>query len=137
MKVESLKEMKRVLKNDGTLIIGMPTNHMAFINLINSTFFTPHQRLVNFFLSPFIKTGKITFRELFIPNSHSHQNKTVFFDLKKYRISNWKKIIEQEFEVLETIKPVFYPYPESVQWFKFRKNHKFTSSVFFVCKKKP
>jgi len=133
---ESLREMKRVLKNDGTLIIGMPTSHMAYINLITSTLFTTHQRFVNFFLSPFIKTGKISFRELFVPNSHSHQNKTVFFDIKKYKINNWKKIVEQEFTVLETIKPAFYPFPESAQWFKFRKNHKFTSSVFFICKKK-
>jgi ubiquinone/menaquinone biosynthesis C-methylase UbiE len=134
--VESLKEMKRVLKNDGTLIIGMPTSHMAYINLITSTFFTTHQRLVNFFLSPFIKTGKITFRELFVPNSHSHQNKTVFFDIKKYKIKNWQKIVEQEFSIIETIKPAFYPYPEAIQWFKFRKNYRLTSSVFFVCKKK-
>ena len=134
--LEGLCEMKRVLKNDGTLIIGMPTSHMAFINLITSSLFTPHQRFVNFFFSPFIKTGKITFRELFFPNSHSHQNKSVFFDIKKYKINNWKKLVEQEFNVIKIIKPAFYPYPETVQWFNFRKNHKFTSSVFFICKKK-
>jgi len=134
--VDSLREMKRVLKNDGTLIIGMPSSNMACVNLITSTFFTPHQRFVNFFLSPFIKTSKITFRELFVPNSHSHQKKTVFFDIKKYKTNNWKKIIEKEFIVMEIIKPAFYPYPEAVQWFKFRKNYSLSSSVFFICKKK-
>jgi SAM-dependent methyltransferase len=132
----SLMEMKRVLKNDGILIIGMPTNNIAAINLFSNTFLNPHHRFVNFFLSPFIKTGKISFKELFIPKSHSHDAKSVFFDLKKYKISNWKNIVERHFDVVEIIKPAFYPYPEMVQWFKMKKNHKYTSSVFFICRKK-
>jgi ubiquinone/menaquinone biosynthesis C-methylase UbiE len=132
---QCLKEMKRVLKKDGVLIIGMPTSHIAMINLFTNTFLNPHHRFVNYFFSPFIKTGKISFRELFIPQSHSFEHKTVFYDLNKYRISNWKKIIEPYFEIIKTVKPAFYPYPETVQWFKLKKNHRLTSSVFFICKK--
>ena len=130
-----LKEMSRVLKKEGVLIIGMPTSHMAVINLVTSTLFNPHHRFVNYFLLPFVKTGKISFRELFLPRSHSFENKTVFYDLKKYKVSSWEKIIRPHFEIIRTIKPAFYTYPETVQWFKLKKNHQLTSSVFFICKK--
>ncbi len=132
---KALSEMKRVLKDDGILIIGMPTSDMAWLNLLSVSLLTPHQRFVNFFLSPFFKTGKISFRELFVPNSHSHSNKTVFFDLQKYKISEWQKVIEKQFKVLEVLTPAYYPYPEMVQYFKLKKNHTKTSSVFFVCRK--
>src|SRR5579859_3761868 len=51
---KSLLEMKRVLKPEGTLIIGMPTATMAWINLITEMLFTTHQRFVNVFMQPFI-----------------------------------------------------------------------------------
>lgn len=130
---ECLKEMKRVLKDNGVLIIGMPTSDMALVNLFSNTILNPHHRFVNFFFSAFIKTGKITLKELFIPKSHSHPNKSVFFDLKKYKISNWKNSIEKHFEITQIIKPAFYPFPEMIQWFKINKNKTFTSSVFFIC----
>jgi ubiquinone/menaquinone biosynthesis C-methylase UbiE len=131
----SLSEIKRILKDEGVLIIGMPTASMAFINLTTNTLFTIHQRLINFFLSPFIKTGKTTFRQLFVPNSHSHANKTVFFDLKYYRVKNWKKIISKHFQIQKIIKPALYPYPEKIQFFPIHRNRFYSSSVFFICKK--
>lgn len=133
---KSLSEMKRVLKDDGILIIGMPTNHMAFQNLIINTLLTLHQRLFNFFFSPFFNTAKISFRELFIPPSHSFRNKTVFYDLKKYKIENWQAIVSQQFKVEVIVKPAYYIYPECVQFFKLQKKSRFTSSVFFICRKK-
>ena len=132
---KSLQEMHRVLKNNGVLIIGMPTSDMAAVNFITNTLLNPHHRFVNYFLSPFVKTGQISFRELFIPASHSFGNKTVLYDLKKYKISSWEKIVRQHFFLIKIVKPAFYPYPETVQWFKLKKNHKLTSSAFFVCKK--
>lgn len=133
---KTLQEMKRVLKKDGVLIIGMPTSNMAYVNLFTNTFLTIHQRFIGFFLSPFFNTSKVTFRQLFIPNSHSHFTKTVLYDIKKYTIENWQKIVSSEFEIEKIIKPAFYPYPETVQWFKLNKKSDYSSSVFFVCKKK-
>lgn len=133
---KSLSEMKRVLKEDGVLIIGMPTAAMATLNMINQYLFTTHQKFVNFFLSPFIKTGKVKFWQLFVPISHTSFDKTIFYDLKHYRIKNWKKIVEQQFEIIEIITPAFYPYPDMLQYFKLKKNSRNSSSVFFICKKK-
>lgn len=133
---QSLAEMKRVLKDDGILIIGMPTAAMAVLNMLNQYVFTTHQKIVNFFLSPFIKTGKVKFWQIFIPVSHSSFDKTIFYDLRHYRIINWEKIVSQQFDVVATITPAFYPYPDMLQYFKLMKNCRYSSSVFFICKKK-
>lgn len=133
---QSLAEMKRVLKDDGVLIIGMPTAAMAVLNMFSQYVFTTHQKIVNFFLSPFIKTGKVKFWQIFVPISHTSFDKTIFYDLRHYRIKNWKRIVSQQFDVVETITPAFYPYPDMLQYFKLRKNSRYSSSVFFVCKKK-
>jgi ubiquinone/menaquinone biosynthesis C-methylase UbiE len=134
---KSLSEMKRVLKDNGTLIIGMPTSDMAKVNLYSQWILTTHQRFVNFFLSPFINTGKTKFWMLFAPPSHSFPDtKSVFYDIKYYKISNWQKIVSQQFEIVKVLKPAFYPYPEFRQLFKMKINGKKTSSVFFVCRKK-
>jgi hypothetical protein len=114
----------------------MPTNYIIRWGWIAQMLLTTHQKLVNLLLSPFIKTGKTSFRELFIPNSHSHANKTALFDLKYYKIENWKKIVSSEFEVLETLLPAYYPYPEYYQFFKLYKSETKSSSVFFICRKK-
>ncbi len=134
----SLEEMKRVLKPDGVLIIGMPTAAMAFINLLTEALFTTHHRILNVLLRPFsfITTGKTPLINMLIPPSHSsHRARTIFFDLRYYKVSNWHKIVSGVFSVKETILPAFYPYPQYWQLFKMRKNFKFSSSVFFIAKK--
>ncbi len=135
--LKSLREMERIMKDDGVLIIGMPTAAMATINWITAILFTTHIRFVNFFLSPFISSAKVSFRELFIPGSHSHHTgKTVLYDLRYYQISNWQRILEQVFEVEKVVLPALYPYPDYIQWFKMRHCKSYSSSVFFVCRKK-
>lgn len=135
---KSLQEMKRVLKPNGVLIIGMPTASMAWINFITQVIFTTHHRIANVILRviPFIHTGKTPLVNMFIPPSHSEQRaKTVFFDLKYYRIKNWKRIVQKEFQIKQTLLPALYPYPEYWQLFKPRKSVKYSSSVFLICKK--
>lgn len=132
----SLNEMKRVLKDNGTLIIGMPTATMAWIDLTSELIFTSHMRFVNFFLSPFINTGKIKFINVFIPPSHSYPwRELIFYDLKHYKISNWKNIVSSVFNIQNTLMPALYPFPDYRQLFKMRKESKISSSVFFICKK--
>jgi ubiquinone/menaquinone biosynthesis C-methylase UbiE len=133
---QSLKEMARVMKDDAVLIIGMPTASMAFINLLSSWMFTTHFKLVNLLFSPFIKTGKTRWWELFVTSSHSAAGKSVLFDLKAYRSKRWRTVIEQVFDVKEELHPLLYPYPEYRQWFKPFVSKKYSSSVFFVCVKK-
>lgn len=134
--LQSLKEMNRVLEDDGILIIGMPTASMAFINALSSWVFTTHFKLVNLLLWPFIKTGKTKWWELFVPISHSSSDLTVLYDLKQYRSSRWRKCVEQVFDVKEELHPLLYPCPEFLQWFKPRVSKRFSSSVFFICVKK-
>ena len=134
--IKSLQEMSRVLKNNGVLIIGMPTASMAAINWVTNAIFTTHHRFVNFFFSPFINTTKTSFSELFIPKSHSKEGSTLLFDLKSYKVKRWEQVVSQVFNVQKIILPALYPYPEMRQWFGMKKSSKYSSSVFFVCVKK-
>lgn len=134
--IQSLREMKRVLKPGGTLVIGMPTSAMAFINMITETLFTTHQRFVNVFMRPFITTGKTPLINLFIPPSHSYgRANTVIYDLFHYRVNSWKETVASVFAIEKTILPALYPYPQYWQLFSMKLNAKNSSSVFFICHK--
>lgn len=136
---KSLQEMGRVMKNDGVLIIGMPTATMARINNLSQILFTSHQRLFNVLFGwiPFITTGKTSFVNMLIPESHSSPRaKTIFYDMRHYRIKSWRKTVEQNFKIDQVLMPALYPYPEYRQLFKMKKNARLSSSVFFVCRKK-
>lgn len=136
---QSLLEMQRVLKDDGVLIIGLPTATMAWINCFSQLIFTTHQRIFNvmFKYVPGITTGNTFFINMLIPCSHSEgRAKTIFYDLKHYKIKNWKKTISSHFNIEKIILPALYPYPEYRQLFRMKHYRKFSSSVFFICKKK-
>ena len=132
-----LKEAKRVLKDEGTFIIGMPTASMAWINFISNILFTTHHRIVNFIFSKsnVINVSKESFKHIFLPASHTFPEKTILYDLKHYKINNWKKIVSSEFKIIKTILPALYPHPDYLQLFKLKKRKKLSSSVFFICKK--
>jgi len=133
---ETLKEISRVMKDDGVLIIGMPTNYIIKLGWYASILFTTHHKIVNLLFGRFINAGKTNFRDLFVPPSHSYSGKTALYDLKYYTIENWKKIVGAEFNIRETLTPAYYPYPEYFQFFKLHKSPTKSSSVFFVCTKK-
>lgn len=136
---KALQEMKRVLRDDGVLIIGMPTAYMAHINNISQIIFTSHQRFFNVLFGwiPFITTGKTHFVNMFVPVSHSYPRaKTIFYDMRHYRIKKWQQTVETEFLVEQVLRPARYPYPEYRQLFGMKRNARQTSSVFFVCRKK-
>ena len=133
---KSLKEMKRVLKDNGTLIIGMPTATMATINYLSQFVFTTHIKIYEFFRNSFSKNALNNFIKIFRVNSHSYPRaKSIWHDLYHYRISNWEKTVEREFKVKTIIKPCFYPYPDYPQLFKLYTSKFFSSSVFFICQK--
>jgi len=132
---KTLKEMSRVLKDDGILIIGMPTAAMAIILLFTQLLFMFPARVFNMFFSEMTGAKKTTLKELFLPKSHSHPGKSVFFDMRYYRISNWRKMLEKYFQVHEIRLPLMCPYPELRQIFKPFKSSYFSSSVFFICTK--
>ena len=133
----SLKEIKRVLKDDGVLIIGMPTSSMAILNLISQIIFTSHIKVYEFIKNIYRPIFFKNFIYIFRIVSHSQPRaNSIWYDINHYRITKWKKMIEREFEIIEVIKPSFYPYPDYPQFFKIHKNLFFTSSVFFISKKK-
>lgn len=134
---KSLKEMKRVLKDDGFLIIGMPTATMALINLYSTILFTTHIKIYEFFRFFFTKNILSNFVKIFRVKSHSYPRaNSIYYDIFHYRVSNWEKIISAEFEIIKVLEPYLYPYPDYYQWFKSKHSKKGASSVFFVCKKK-
>ena len=133
---KSLKEMKRVLKDNGTLIIGMPTATMATINYLSQFVFTTHIKIYEFFRNSFSKNALNNFIKIFRVNSHSYPRaQSIWYDLFHYRTSNWQKKVEREFKLKTVIKPCFYPYPDYPQFFKLYTSKFFTSSVFFICQK--
>ena len=136
--LKSMSEMHRVLKPNGVLIIGMPTASMAWINFITQVLFTTHQRIFNFIFSRLkvFNTSSISFKHIFFPPSHTDSKKNILYDLKHYKINNWKRIVSGEFKITETILPALYPYPNYLQLFKMKRNKRLSSSVFFICIKK-
>jgi ubiquinone/menaquinone biosynthesis C-methylase UbiE len=136
-KTKSLSEMNRVLKKDGVLIIGMPTATMAIISILSHYLFTTHVNIMFLFKNLFTKEVFKRFIHILIPISHSYPNhRFVSYDLLAYRIKHWEKIIKKEFEIKETLTPCLYPYPDFIQWFPKKSIKGFSSSVFFICKKK-
>lgn len=132
----AIAEMKRVLKKNGVLIIGMPTSNMAILNYTSQLIFTTHIKIYEFLRNVFSKNALNYFIRIFRINSHSYPRaKTIWYDLFHYRIHKWKKTVEREFIVQTVIKPCFYPYPDYPQLFKLHKSEFFSSSVFFICKK--
>lgn len=134
---KALQEMKRVLHDDGVLIIGMPTAMMASINLFSQVLFTTHIRIYEFFRFLFRKEFSDKLSSLFLIRSHSYPRaKTIRYDLMHYSVNNWKKIVSAEFEIVKTIEPCLYPFPDFPQLFKIHHSKLGASSVFFICKKK-
>jgi ubiquinone/menaquinone biosynthesis C-methylase UbiE len=134
---KSLQEMKRVLKNDGVLIIGMPTASMAMINLFSSLIFTTHIKVYELLRHLFTKESIYYFKNIFSVRSHSYPRaNSIFYDLNHYRVANWRKIISSEFEIIKVLEPCLYPYPDYPQWFKIHESNWASSSVFFICQKK-
>jgi ubiquinone/menaquinone biosynthesis C-methylase UbiE len=132
----SLKEMKRVLKDNGVLIIGMPTATMTFVRLLTELTFTTHLKIYELFRNIF--SGKFLFylNRIFSMGSHSYpRSNSIFYDFRHYKVSNWKKTVSQQFKIIKIIEPCLYPYPNYPQWFKLHKSNWGSSSVFFICKK--
>jgi ubiquinone/menaquinone biosynthesis C-methylase UbiE len=133
---KSLSEFNRVLKPDGIAILIVPTSSSAWINLISSVLFTTHLRILRYLARPITKSKRTRLKHVFFPYSHGVEEKTVFFDIKQYQISAWKKQLESHFKIKEIILPFFYPFPDYIQLFKAHKNKRFGSSVAFICEKK-
>ena len=133
---KSLAEMKRVLKKDGVLIIGMPTSNMAILNGISQFIFTTHVKIYELIRNLFSENPINNFIKIFRINSHSYPRaKSIWYDIFHYRVSNWEKTVKREFKIKRVIKPCFYPYPDYPQLFKLYRSKFFSSSVFFICQK--
>lgn len=132
----ALQEMKRVLKEDGVVIIGMPTATMAWINWFSQIVFASHVRIYEFFRFFVTKNSAKQFVRIFRIKSHSSPRaSSIWYDINHYRVSNWKKIVAKEFTIEKVIQPCLYPYPDYTQWFRLHKNRFGSSSVFFICRK--
>lgn len=132
-----LEEIRRVLKDDGVLIIGMPTASMAIIRLFTEYLLTTHQRIYEFLKknpgSEYSYWDK--FVQIFFPVSHSEGRGSILYDLFHYRVSNWEKIVTSKFSIQKKLYPALYPYPDFLQFFKLKKFKHISSSIFFICKK--
>lgn len=134
---KSLQEMSRVMKNNGVLIIGMPTAQMAILNWFSQFIFTTHIKIYENFRF-FHQSGRVKrFIKVFQINSHSYPKaRSIWHDFKFYKVSHWKRTIEAEFIIESIHLPLWYSYPDYPRLFKPKKRKLFSSSVFFICKKK-
>ncbi len=136
---KSLSEMQRVLKPDGVMIMGVPTATMAFLRLLSVAMFNTHRNVIELIRWP---TRPSTWKkehpvsQFIIPPSHGNPNKNIFFDLLDYRITQWRMRVSKYFRIQEEIYPALYSYPDFVQLFPMRKSKRFTSSIFFIARKK-
>jgi len=129
-----LYEIKRVLKDDGVLIIGVPTSALACLGLLASIFYTTHIRLARFFAGFFVNVRKTKLSHVFFSYSHS-TNKTALYDIKNYKIRKWRVLISKQFNITNEILPGLFQFAEYKFFFKIIKNKRLSSSVFFICKK--
>ena len=133
---KALAEMRRVLKKNGVLIIGMPSSNMAILNYISQILFTTHIKIYELLRNLFSENPIKNLIKIFRINSHSYpRSNSIWYDIIHYRIKAWKKTIENEFDIKGIVKPCFYPYPDYPQLFNLYKSKFFSSSVFFICKK--
>ena len=133
---KALQEMRRVLKPDGVLIIGMPTAAISWVALFSSWLFTTHISIYHFIRSISEKDVFSRFIRIFMPCSHSYPRaKHITYDLIHYRISQWQTLVSRRFVVKKVITPGLYPYPDYIQWFPLLKIGSLSSSVFFICVK--
>ena len=134
---KSLQEIARVVKKDGIVIIGMPTASMAIISIISHYAFTTHVNLLFLIKNCYKKEVLKRLVHVLIPASHSYPNyRFITHDLHAYRIKRWRKVINSELEIIDTLTPCLYPYPDFIQWFPKKTLKGISSSVFFICKKK-
>jgi len=134
--VKVLQEVNRVLKKDGTLIMGVPTATLAWIGLSSHLLFTSHIRIARYIAGMFTSVRKTKFKHIFIPYSHSNENQTVLSDIRNYKIIRWRILIEKEFQINEEVLPLLYGFAEFKSPFNMKKYSKISSSVFFICKRK-
>jgi ubiquinone/menaquinone biosynthesis C-methylase UbiE len=130
-----LSEIRRVLKLQGIIIIGVPTSSMAWWNGIANVFFTSHIRFARFFANQLFrhKVRYTSFKHIFLPYSHSKINRTILYDIRNYKVSKWRKKIQVELKILKEIRPILFCMPDYWQFFKAKKRKKYSSSVFFIC----
>jgi SAM-dependent methyltransferase len=128
-----LKEILRVLKPNGIIIIIVPTGTMAFVNLISQILFTTHVRIGRFVLKERSFSG---IKQIFIPGAHGSYDHSVIGEINGFSIKKWRLLISRYFVINRTILPGLYPYPDFPPLFPFIKSDKFSSSVVFVCSKK-
>lgn len=136
---KSISEMHRVLQPNGVLIMGVPTATMAFVRFLSILIFSTHRNVIEILRYPFKNSewkNSHPIKDFVLPGSHGNPNKTVFYDLVDYRINNWKQRLSLSFVVEEIILPAIYNYPDFHQFFPMHKNKWFSSSVFFIARKK-
>lgn len=132
---QSLQEMRRVVKPEGIIIIGVPTHWMARRGLLAQWLFTSHIRLYNLFKGDSSKPIGLRIKHCFLPASHSYPlSKTVRYDLAAYRPAEWKRQLEQVLSLTTICMGPSYAYPDFPQLFPFRQQSDRGSSIFFICR---
>lgn len=130
-RAQGLREFGRVLKNDGTAVIVVPTGTMALVNFLSRLMFTTHIRIGKFLIK---EPSRQNFKQIFLPHPHGSQAGSCLAETRDFSIKRWHELISRFFSIQEVVLPSLYPYPDFPQFFPFIKSEKYSSSVLFVCR---
>ncbi len=111
---KSLKEMIRVLKPDGLVVVVVPSGTMAFIRMISCFLFTNHLRI-----SRFLRKDRSlrSLLEIIIPGPQGSYASSVVQEFLDFSRKNWTGLLSRYFEITDVILTALYPFPDYPQLF--------------------
>jgi len=130
---KGLKEINRVVRPEGLVVIAVPTGIMALISFLSQLVFASHIRIGRFLCKDF---SLLNFKRIFFPQAHGAMAKSIAHETIDFAVEKWERQISINFNVCHTLLPSIYPYPDFPQFFPFYKSKLFSSSAIFICKKK-
>ncbi|MBP9151282.1 MAG: class I SAM-dependent methyltransferase [Flavobacteriales bacterium] len=136
---KALSEMNRVVRPDGIVIMGVPTATMATIRLVSVALLSTHRNIIElarwmFRTKDWQKAHPISM--FIIPSSHGQPNRTIFYDLWDYQVNRWKSRLEKQLRFDQLTQPALYCYPDFISLFKLSVIKNWSSSAFFIARKK-
>jgi len=135
----SLAEMNRVVRPGGVVIIGVPTASMVVVRIVTTAIFCTHRYFIELLFWPFRDSAfkqSHPLKAMILPMSHGKADYTVLYDLFDYRVNSWAERVRNRLDLNEVILPGLYPFPDYSQWFKPLRGGTWSSSAFFIARKK-
>lgn len=128
----ALREMRRVLKPQGTLVLVLDTAVMAWIKILSFALFDTHNRVRQFFRTPsFSSFGRILFPPAYRTNLRSAWN-----EVFAWRIPHWRKLLSPLFDVQDARPTFLYTFPDYTSFIIRPNSNRLASAVIVIARPK-